>query len=187
MKMIPGLAVACVLLTGIVGSGSTNLNVLDDDPRLFMSGGVLEFEGQPFMGTREGRAEDGAVVERMPFRDGFRHGVARAWYANGVPRYERRYVEGDEDGLHRGWYLTGGLKFEFRFEDGLLSGLAREWFEDGILFKEFRYVLGHEDGLQRMWYEDGELRANYVVMDGRRYGRIGAKGCVSFIDVGAET
>jgi hypothetical protein len=34
-------------------------------------------------------------------------------------------------------------------------------------------------GQQRMWWPDGTLRANYVVRDGRRYGLLGAKGCVS--------
>ena len=29
-----------------------------------------------------------------------------------------------------------------------------------------------------MWQEDGTARANYVVREGRRYGLMGAKGCV---------
>jgi antitoxin component YwqK of YwqJK toxin-antitoxin module len=54
-----------------------------------------------------------------------------------------------------------------------------DWFPDGTLYKQFRYEHGHESGAQRMWYVDGSVRANYVVRDGRRYGLIGAKGCVS--------
>ena len=46
-------------------------------------------------------------------------------------------------------------------------------------YRDSHYAPGHEAGSQRMWYADGTLRANYVARDGRRYGLMGAKGCVT--------
>ena len=60
-----------------------------------------------------------------------------------------------------------------------MNGVAREWYAGGALFTEQQYALGHEAGLQRMYWEDGRVRASYVVRDGRRYGLLGAKGCVT--------
>ena len=46
-------------------------------------------------------------------------------------------------------------------------------------YREFTYAAGKEAGPPRMWYPDGSLRASYVVKDGRRYGLMGSKGCVT--------
>jgi antitoxin component YwqK of YwqJK toxin-antitoxin module len=104
--------------------------------------------------------------------------VERAYHENGALKWERSYVEGREDGPHRGWYADGRVHFEYEYKDGRLEGEAREWFPNGMRYRVFNYSQGRESGTQRMWHEDGTLRANYVVKDGRRYGLIGAKGCV---------
>jgi antitoxin component YwqK of YwqJK toxin-antitoxin module len=104
--------------------------------------------------------------------------VERAYHENGALKWERSYVEGREDGLHRGWYADGRVHFEYEYKDGRLEGEAREWFPNGMRYRVFNYSEGRESGTQRMWHEDGTLRANYVVKNGRRYGLIGAKGCV---------
>lgn len=36
---------------------------------------------------------------------------------------------------------------------------------------------GVEDGCQRSWGFNGEIKANYSVKDGQRYGMIGRKEC----------
>ena len=59
-----------------------------------------------------------------------------------------------------------------------MHGVSREWFASGALWHEQRYAAGHEAGVQRMYWEDGRVRASYVVSGGRRYGLLGAKGCV---------
>jgi len=148
-----------------------------EDQRLTRTNGVLTLAGAPFTGIVETRTEDGALVERLPFREGRRDGLALAWYPDGAPRWERRFAHGRESGVHRGWYADGQIKFEERFTDGLVQGVAKEWFPDGTPYRAFTYVDGHEEGLQRMWYVDGEIRANYVVRNGRRFGSLGAKGC----------
>jgi antitoxin component YwqK of YwqJK toxin-antitoxin module len=103
-----------------------------------------------------------------------------AWYANGRVAEVRRYdARGRETGEHRGWWEDGTRRFAFEYAAGLMHGRALEWFRDGRVYRDFHYEAGHEAGLQRMWFADGTLRASYVVRDGRRYGLMGAKGCVT--------
>ena len=108
--------------------------------------------------------------------------VRRAWHDNGRLAEERGFVNGRESGVHRGWWPTGDAHFVYGYRDGLLEGLSREWYPSGALWREQHYSAGHEDGLQRLYWEDGRVRASYVVRDGRRYGLMGAKGCVTKAD-----
>ena len=105
--------------------------------------------------------------------------IVRTWYADGHPDTERQYVGGRESGPHRGWWPTGRPRFVYNYSGGLLEGTSREWTPSGALYREQEYHLGHEAGLQRMYWEDGRVRASYVVRNGRRYGLMGAKGCIA--------
>lgn len=105
--------------------------------------------------------------------------IERAWHAKGVLAEERGWRGSREEGIHRGWWPDGRPRFAYTYHDGLLQGTSREWFPSGALWREQRYSAGHEAGLQRMYWGDGRVRASYVVQDGRRYGLLGAKGCVA--------
>lgn len=179
--LFPGLGLAIsasLVLLGADGRGRPAVEVEFGSPTLERAAGGLLLNGQPFDGVLIERHDDGAVKERTGYRDGLRHGVVRAWHANGLPRFERTYVRGREHGTHLGWYADGSIHFEYSFVDGVHEGVQHEWFPSGRLLREFNYVEGHEDGRQVMWNRDGTIRANYVIRDGRRYGLIGSKGCV---------
>lgn len=105
--------------------------------------------------------------------------VARVFTADGRLKEERGWRGGREEGVHRGWWPSGRPRFEYSYHAGRLQGVSREWFESGALWREQRYDAGHEAGLQRMYWEDGRVRASYAVRHGRRYGLLGAKGCVT--------
>jgi len=148
-------------------------------PCLHHVNGVLYCNDAPFTGSLIAYHTDGSVKQNTPYINGRRHGTDRAWYVDGTPMEERPYAAGKKEGLHRGWWPDGTLKFVYHFEHGLQEGVAREWFADGTPFRVFHFENGKEQGSQKMWYEDGTLRANYVVIDGRRYGLIGSKPCSS--------
>lgn len=131
----------------------------------------------PASAERMDRWETGEVKARTPLSDGRADGVARAWYRDGRPMWNRAFRAGRERGLHEGWWPKGSKKFSFIYDNGVLEGVAYEWYEDGRLFREATYRHGQEEGPQRMWDADGALRASYEVRDGRRYGSIGAMGC----------
>jgi hypothetical protein len=147
------------------------------DPALRIDGSTVSWRGKPFTGRVVAHDPSGAARTSTPYLRGRRDGVARAWYADGRPAYERAFRDGREEGVHRAWWQNGRPWLAERFRDGRLEGTVREWFENGRLYREVRYHGGEEAGLQRMWYADGTLRASYVVRDGRRFGLMGAKGC----------
>ena len=105
--------------------------------------------------------------------------ITRVWHADGSLAEERTWRGTREDGVHRGWWSNGNQRFEYTYRDGVLQGASREWFMDGAIWREQQYVAGHEAGLQRMYWQDGRVRASYEVRNGRRYGLLGAKGCVT--------
>jgi hypothetical protein len=125
------------------------------DPRLRRDGSVLRLGDAPLTGV---------VVRRYP---------------GGRPAESRAYRDGVEDGAHRGWWESGAPRFALTYRRGVLEGAAREWYAAGGLYREMHYAAGHEAGSQRVWWPDGRVRASYVVRDGRRYGLMGAKGCVT--------
>lgn len=119
-----------------------------------------------------------ALLLGAPLLLGGRHERAHVYVVR-TPTTERRYVGTREDGMHVGWYENGAVRFRYTYQEGLMEGAAREWMPDGTLFREAHYRRGQEEGLQRMWWPDGTLRASYVVRNGRRFGLLGAKGCVA--------
>ena len=100
-------------------------------------------------------------------------------WPNGAVAYERHYVGDREESAAIGRWEDESIRFVYEYRNGEMDGVARDWYRGGQLYRETNYVRGHEVGQQRMWWPDGTLRANYVVRDGRRYGLLGAKGCVS--------
>ena len=47
----------------------------------------------------------------------------------------------------------------------------------GNYIKDFNFKNGKEEGTQKMWFSNGQLKANYIMKDGRRFGILGVKLC----------
>ena len=105
--------------------------------------------------------------------------TVRTFYPDGRVAEQRTWIGGRAEGVQRGWWPNGKPRFDYTYHEGVMSDVAREWYPGGALFTEQHYTDGHEAGLQRMFWEDGRVRASYVIRDGRRYGLLGAKGCVA--------
>jgi antitoxin component YwqK of YwqJK toxin-antitoxin module len=141
--------------------------------------GVL-FDGEEhFTGQVVATHENGRTMSIVHYVDGQMHGLNKEWFADGQIASKRRYENGRKMGLHLGWWEDGSPRFEFNFENGLYEGNVNEWALNGVLVKAFHYHLGKEDGAQKMWTTNGKIKANYVMINGRRYGYIGSKNCVS--------
>jgi hypothetical protein len=149
-----------------------------DDARVHRTAGVWQLDGRPVEGWMTEALADGTSLVRQ-VRAGRAHGIERTFYPGGQLRALRYYDHGAKVGVHRGWWPDGTLQFERRFEQGVAQGLSRTWHANGGRFEEHRYEDGSESGLQQLWYADGQLRASYEVRDGRRYGWIGAKPCIT--------
>lgn len=147
------------------------------DPGLSRVAGRLLLGAQPVTGLLISRTDE--AVTWTPYREGLRHGREISRYWDGGFKVDRLWIKGKRDGQTRAWWPDGTLMERSAYTDDLLQGESRRWFADGQLASAFTYEKGQEEGAQQMWYEDGTLRANYVVVDGRRYGSNGTKGCTS--------
>jgi antitoxin component YwqK of YwqJK toxin-antitoxin module len=111
--------------------------------------------------------------------NGIEQGVHQKWYPNKQLAEYRIFHLGKKEGKHVGFWEDGKPKFEYHFLEGELQGVTNEWYQNGQPYKVMHYKKGYEEGSQKMWWENGVIRANYVVKQGRRYGLIGLKLCMT--------
>jgi hypothetical protein len=108
---------------------------------------------------------NGQLREKVPMRNGRRHGVVRAWHKNGVLASEERYQNGLLHGVCRQWTEAGRLLGKYRMVHG--TGIQRVWHENGRLQLEFSTVNGDFSGRYRLWLHDGALMSEEIYLHGR--------------------
>lgn len=114
--------------------------------------------------------------------NGMLSGVCKKWYPNNRLKEEREYIDGKKNGRQVAYWENGRKRFEFTAKNDAYEGEFKEWGEDGHLFHLANYVNGQEEGAQKMWYNNGKIRANYVIIKGKRYGLLGTKNCKNVSD-----
>ena len=145
--------------------------------------GVLFFKGTPFYGVLHSYDSINETRNVISYLNGKKHGEERKLYSNNKPAEHRTYERGIKVGIHKGWWKNGQQKFEYVFNDqGYYHGKLREWYANGQLFKAFQYENGVEVGSQKMWLSNGNIRANFTVVNGERFGLIGLKKCITIND-----
>jgi antitoxin component YwqK of YwqJK toxin-antitoxin module len=147
---------------------------------LHIYNGVLFQNGKPYTGKvyslNENNTDTSAI---MYFVNGKEDGEWKRWYENGQLMENRFYHDGVKIGKLAQWWLDGKPKMLYFFEGGEYEGECREWYADGKQARIMHYERGHENGSQKWWWEDGRIRANYVVINGERYGLSGLKQCIN--------
>jgi antitoxin component YwqK of YwqJK toxin-antitoxin module len=116
------------------------------------------------------------------YEQGLRNGVSKQWYACKQLMEQRRYKNGKKDGVQIAYWENGNKRFEFHAKNDVCEGEMKEWNIDGNLIHLAHYTAGQEEGAQKLWYDNGKIRANYVMIKGRRYGLLGTKNCVNVSD-----
>jgi hypothetical protein len=140
---------------------------------------TLYYQNTKYSGIIFDHFENGDSAFVGSYLNGMEEGVFKKWYRNNQLGEYRTYHSGKKVGKHVGFWEDGQPKFEFNFIDGELHGESNEWYPNGQAYKAFHYKMGYENGSQKMWWENGVIRANYVVKQGRRYGLIGLKLCIT--------
>ena len=146
---------------------------------LYRSNGLMVQGGVPYSGITRENYSEGSLQSETFWENGTREGLYSSWYENGQLKEKRYYRGNRKEGEHLGWYENGKLRFQFNFSHGNYHGSCKQWYSDGSRYSLFHYENGEEVGSQIMWEADGRVRANYVVKNGRRYGIIGSKRCVT--------
>ena len=154
----------------IIDSKDSNLQLHQD---------TLFFHDQKFSGSIFNLYPNGDTLMTGHFLNGLEQGVFKKWYLNHQLAESRTYHLGKKIGKHIGFWEDGKPKFEFYFSKGEHDGTANEWYSNGQAYKAFHYTMGYENGSQKMWWENGVIRANYVVKQGKKYGLIGLKLCMT--------
>lgn len=101
------------------------------------------------------RYPDGTLASAGFYRGAVKIGTHTAWWRNGALRSVAQYSEDAYDGIYQTWYASGS-----RYELRAFAG-------------------GHEAGRQQAWTEDGTLYLNYEMRNGRRFGLVNARPCVT--------
>jgi hypothetical protein len=121
---------------------------------------------------------NGQLRERVPVRNGRRHGVVRTWHKNGKRASEEPFKNGLLDGVCRKWSEAGRRLGEYVMFQG--TGLQREWHDNGKLQMEIWTIGGEFSGRNRIWLRDGTLLAERFYLVGRvvsaeKYREVAAK------------
>jgi hypothetical protein len=111
---------------------------------------------------------NGQIRERVPLRNGQRHGVVRVWHKNGRLASEEHFKNGLLHGVCRQWNESGQLLGEYRMIHG--TGVQRQWHDNGKLQLEVSTVGGAFTGRNRMWLCDGTLLSERFYLNGRVVG-----------------
>lgn len=156
-----------------------NLYINQLDTSLKFHQDTLYFQSNKFSGYvfKLYTSKDTAFLET--YWNGLEQGVHQKWYPNKQLAEYRIFHLGKKEGKHVGFWEDGKPKFEYHFLEGELQGVTNEWYQNGQPYKVMHYKKGYEEGSQKMWWENGVIRANYVVKQGRRYGLIGLKLCMT--------
>ncbi|MCP9766476.1 toxin-antitoxin system YwqK family antitoxin [Lacihabitans sp. LS3-19] len=116
------------------------------------------------------------------YKDGLLEGVQKKWYENKQIMELRHYSKGTKNGAQIAYWENGQKKFEFTAKNDAYEGEMKEWTFDGKLIHLATYKDGQEDGQQKLWYDNGKIRANYVIIKGKRFGLLGTKNCKNVSD-----
>ncbi len=116
------------------------------------------------------------------YYDGLQSGVSKKWFDNEQIMEERLYFNGKKHGKQIAFWNNGNKKFEFTAYNDIYEGEMKEWNEAGNLIHLANYKNGQENGTQKLWYDNGKIRANYVIVDGKRFGLLGTKNCTNVSD-----
>ncbi|MDB5273848.1 MAG: hypothetical protein JWO58_2215 [Chitinophagaceae bacterium] len=113
----------------------------------------------------------------MTYRDGVPDGITRQFYTNHQLKELRYFSKGQKIDSCCSWWENGKKRSLAYFKNDEYEGVYSEWSEGGRLTKEMHYEAGHEEGSQKVWYDNRQIKSNYVIRKGRRYGLLGTKNC----------
>jgi antitoxin component YwqK of YwqJK toxin-antitoxin module len=149
------------------------------DTNLSERQGVLFYAQKPYSGYVISNYPDKKLASRNAYLDGKLEGKQEKYYPDGSKMEVRFYKENRKAGEHHGWWENGQMKFEYFIENDIPIKTHREWYRNGQLYSLSNYNQeGQPEGEQKMWFETGQIKSNYVIKDGRRFGFLGAKGCM---------
>jgi antitoxin component YwqK of YwqJK toxin-antitoxin module len=160
-------------------TGVPTIEIPANDTTLVVKEGILFAQNNPYSGFIIDKYPSGILASKNGYLNGKLEGIQEKWFENGTKKELRWYANNHKIGKHEGWYANGQKRFEYFIENDIPIKIHREWYPGGQLYTLFGYNKeGQPEGTQQMWFENGQIKANYVIKNGRRFGLFGAKGCM---------
>lgn len=167
------------LLLIIVACNSSQVEITWDEKLFSQNNDVLLYQQKAFSGTLVKYYSNKKLASKQNFTEGKLEGLTEKWFENGQIQERRFYSQNHKTGKHKAWWENGQKRFEYEFENDAPIKNHKEWYPNGQLFSVNNYdENGQPAGVQQMWFDDGKIKANYEVKNGRRFGLLGAKGCM---------
>jgi antitoxin component YwqK of YwqJK toxin-antitoxin module len=110
--------------------------------------------------TRQTEADDYWNCRFAKFEakgESLRHGLSKAWHANGQLRQEGQYDRGKQIGTFTFWHANGQKAAEGNYRDGRVDGRWVWWHANGQKATVGSFQHGKLVGDWRWWAEDGQL------------------------------
>lgn len=140
---------------------------------------ILLHKNKPYSGYSIEKYPSQELASKNGYVNGKLEGKQEKWFENGAKMEVRFYSNNHKTGKHEGWYNNGQKRFEYLIDNDIPMKTHREWHPNGQLFTKFNFNdEGQPEGSQQMWFPTGQIKANYVIKNGRRFGFFGAKGCM---------
>jgi antitoxin component YwqK of YwqJK toxin-antitoxin module len=143
---------------------------------------VVYFHNQRYAGFLYDLYPNNDTILLEGFINGKLSGICKKWYANKQLMEERFYFNGKKNGKQVAYWENGNKRFQFFAKNDAYEGELNEWTFDGKLIHLGHFREGQEEGSQKLWYDNGKIRANYVIIKGKRYGLLGTKNCKNVSD-----
>jgi hypothetical protein len=150
------------------------------DSALGMRQGRVWYAANPFSGTvyaLHPGGRDTAFIKQ--YLHGLEHGCWKQFYPSGRLREIRYFGQGQKTGTLTGYWENGQRMLQYHFEQGEYQDTCYEWAANGTLIKKMHYQNGQEAGQQQLFYDNGQIKSNYIIRHGRRYGLLGTKNCIN--------
>ncbi len=107
---------------------------------------------------------------RAPDGSWSKHGVWRAWHANGEPYLEGHFVDGQRHGLWLSWHVNGQMRGRSQYDHGQDTGTFIYWDDNGQERNEYESVDGLKHGRYTEWDENGEIVETGEYVRDRKHG-----------------
>jgi antitoxin component YwqK of YwqJK toxin-antitoxin module len=156
-----------------------NEHFLYGNDKFHKNGEKLYFENNAFTGKTIEVFPDGSTYRKSTYFQGELHGEQFVYATTGALKARYNYKNNKKHGLQRTWFLEGPLKSKMYYTDGILHGKTSEWYMTGTLYRNQEFHYGEEKA-QKVLYRTGEVFSNYVIRDGRIYGKNSGQLCMDF-------
>ena len=137
-----------------------SFNILaDNESELIEEGGILykEFPNQLFDGSLILFHDDGAIKDKLIYKDGLKEGSRETFHKNGQLFEKETYKNGKLESIFQGYYDNGKLWWEGYAIDNLRHGEIKAFNKTGTLKYKGHYRDNLKQGLWKYFDENGEI------------------------------